>query len=144
MGNVTKKLSSKKTIVRYVNHNQCKKTLINRKNLININSETKYNFRKNIKNLINESFTRSNESIAFRITKLKQNGVIHSCYTRDEIVHIEKQTFKSTESTSYGFLNYAFPEFEFLRMLGLNYFVILYLMFLGNPQIDQTNKRCCV
>ena len=144
LGNVAKKLLVKKTIVWFVNHNCCKKTLINRKNLINIDSETKYNFRKNIKNLINESFTRSNESIAFCSTKVKQNGVIHSCYNRDEIVHIERQTFKSTESTSYGFYMMLSQNLNFLRMLGLNYFMMPYLMFLGIPHVDLTNKSCCV
>ena len=34
-----------------------------RRNLININSETKYNFNKNNKLFINKKLTRSNESI---------------------------------------------------------------------------------
>ena len=47
--NLTKKSSSKKAIVRFVSCKYCKKALINRRNLININSETKYNFSKNNK-----------------------------------------------------------------------------------------------
>ena len=44
IGKSDKKTSSKKTIVRFVNGKYCKKALINRKKLVNINSETKYNF----------------------------------------------------------------------------------------------------
>ena len=90
LGNQIKKTSSKKTIVRFVNRKYCKKALINRKKLANINSEMKYNFSKNNKIFINENLTRTNESIAFCSRKLKQNRQIHSCYTRDGIVHIKK------------------------------------------------------
>ena len=60
IGKSNKKTSSKKTIVRFVNCKYCKKALINRRKLININSETKYNFSKNNKIFINENLTRTN------------------------------------------------------------------------------------
>ena len=85
-GNPTKKTSSKKIFVRFVNRKYCKKTLINRRKLININLETKYNFSKNNKIFINENLTRKNESIAFCDRKLKRNSEIHSFYTWDGIV----------------------------------------------------------
>ena len=78
IGKSDKKTSSKKTIVRFVNRKSCNKALINRRELININSEAKYNFSKN------------NGSIAFCGKKLKRNGEIHSCYTKDGINHIKK------------------------------------------------------
>ena len=68
------KTSSKKTIVRFVNRKYCKKALINRKKLVNINSETKCNFSKNNKIFINENLTRTNESIAFCSRKLNRNS----------------------------------------------------------------------
>ena len=43
IGKSNKKSSSKKTIVRFFNRKYCKKALINRKKLVNINSEAKYN-----------------------------------------------------------------------------------------------------
>ena len=84
--NLTKKFPAKKTIVRFINRKFCKKALVNRKNLININSEMKYNFSRNNKTFINENLTRANESIAFCDRKLQRNGKIHACFTRDEIV----------------------------------------------------------
>ena len=78
LGNLTKKTSSKKTIARFVNRKYCKKALINRRKLINFNSETKYNFSKNNKIFINENLTRTNKSIALCGRNLKRNDKIHS------------------------------------------------------------------
>ena len=64
IGKSEQKASSKKTIVRVINRKYCKKALVNRKNLININSEMKNNFSRNNKIFINENLTRANESIA--------------------------------------------------------------------------------
>ena len=84
--NLTKTFPAKKTIVKFINRKFCKKALVNRKNLININSEMKYNFSRNNKTFIKENLTRANESIAFCDRKLQRNGKIHACITRDEIV----------------------------------------------------------
>ena len=64
IGKSDQKTSSKKTIVRFINHKYCKKALVNRKKPININSEMKYNFSRNNKIFINENLTHANESIA--------------------------------------------------------------------------------
>ena len=64
-GKSDQKTSSKKTIVRFINRKYCKKALVNRKNLVNINSEMKYNLNRNNKIFINENLTHANESIAF-------------------------------------------------------------------------------
>ena len=42
IGKSDQKTSSKKTIVRFINCKYCKEALVNRKKLININSERKY------------------------------------------------------------------------------------------------------
>ena len=48
--------------------------------------------------------------------QIKQNGEIHSCYTRDGIVHIRKtKHLKALEVYCVDFLCDAFPEFEFLE-----------------------------
>ena len=41
IGKSDQKTSSKKSIVRFINHKYCKKALVNMKKLININSEIK-------------------------------------------------------------------------------------------------------
>ena len=114
LGNLIKKTSSKKSIVRFFNRKYCKKALISRKKLVNINSETKYNFRKNNKIFINENLTRTNELIAFCSRNLKRNGPIHSCYTKDGIVHIKKNEHsKALKVHHMSFLYDAFLDFEF-------------------------------
>ena len=55
IGKSDQKTSRKKTIVRFISCKYCKKALVNRKNLININSEMKYNFSQNNKIFINEN-----------------------------------------------------------------------------------------
>ena len=122
LGNQIKKTSSKKTIVRFVNRKYCKKVLINRKKLVNINSKMKYNFSKSDKILINENLTRTNESIAFCSRKLKRNSQIHSCYTRDGIVHIKKNEHSKTLKVHMSFLCDAFPDFEFFEDDGSELF----------------------
>ena len=72
IGKSDQKTSSKKTIVRFINRKYCKKALVNRKKLININSEMKYNFSPNNKILTNENLTCANESIAFCGRKLNR------------------------------------------------------------------------
>ena len=44
IGESDQKTSSKKTTARFINRKYCKKALVNRENLININIEMKYNF----------------------------------------------------------------------------------------------------
>ena len=90
IGKSDQKTSSKKTIVRFINHKYCKKALVNRKNLININRKMKYNFSWNNKIFINKHLTHANEPIAFYGRKLKRNSKIHSCFTRDGIDFIKK------------------------------------------------------
>lgn len=116
IGKSDRKTSSKKTIVRFINRKYCKKALINRKKLRNVNSETKYNFSRNNQIFINENLTRSNESLAFCGRKLKKNGVIHSCFTKDGVVHIKRtEQSKPLKVHHMNQLYDAFPEFEFFE-----------------------------
>ena len=103
----------KKTIVRFINCKYCKKVLVNRKKLININNEMKYNFSQNNKICINENLTCENESIAFCGRNSKRNSKIHSFFTRDRIAFIRK-TEKSKAFHCMNDLYDTFPEFYFL------------------------------
>ena len=106
--------SSKKTIIRFVNRKYCKKALLNRKNLANINSEVKYNFTRNNKIFINESLTKANESLSFCGWKLKRAGLIYSYYTKDRFVHLKKnENGKAIKIHHMSLLNEMFPEFVF-------------------------------
>ena len=72
---------------------------------------------------INENLTRTNESIAFCSRKLKRNGQIHSCYTRDGIFHIKKNEHsKALKVHHTRFLYDAFPDFEFFEDDGSELF----------------------
>ena len=123
LGNLTKKTSSRKVIVRFVNYKYCKKALINKRKFTHINSETKYNFSKNNTFFINENLTRTNKSIVFCGRKLKLNGEIHSCYTRNGIVHIKKtEHLKALKVYHINLLYDTFPEFEFFQGDGSEFF----------------------
>ena len=112
IGKSDRKTSSKKTIF-------CKKALINRKKLRNNNTETKYNFSRNNQIFINESLMRLNESLAFCGRKLKKNGVIHSCFTKDGVVRIKRtEQSKSLKVHHMNQLYDAFLEFEFYENDG--------------------------
>ena len=108
--NLNKKLPAKKTIVRFINRKYCKKALVNRKKLININSDMKYKFSRNNKSFINENLARANEfihCIAYC------NSKIHSCFTRDGIVFIKKTGKSKTFKVHHMNVLYdAFPEFD--------------------------------
>ena len=114
IGKSVKKTSSKENFVRFINRKYCKKALVNRKKLININSETKYNFSQNNKIFINKNLTHANESIPFCGRKLKRNSKIQSCFTRDGIVFIKKtEKSKAFKVHHMNVLYDAFPEFDF-------------------------------
>ena len=140
IGKSDQKTSSKKTIVRFINRKYCKKALVNRKKLININSEMKYNFSRNNKIFINENLTRANESIAFCGRKLKRNSKIHSCFTRDGIVFIKKteksKAFKVHHMNDFMML---FRGLIFSMMMGLRSTMMLHPMLVVNPHVHLSN-----
>ena len=114
IGKSVKKTSSKENFVRFINRKYCKKALVNRKKLININSETKYNFSQNNKIFINKNLTHANEAIPFCGRKLKRNSKIQSCFTRDGIVFIKKtEKSKAFKAHHMNVLYDPFPEFDF-------------------------------
>ena len=116
IGKSDHKTSSKKTIVRFVNRKYCKKALLNRKNFAHINSEIKYNFKRNNQIFINESLTKVNESLAFCARKLKRAGVIYSSYTREGVVHVKKDEHEKAIKVHHMNVLYDnFPDFVFFE-----------------------------
>ena len=79
---------SQKTIVCFVNRKNCKKVLFNKKKLSSIDC-SKQNFTQNTKIFANENLTPMNESIAYNCRRLKCSGLIHGCFSRDDIVRIK-------------------------------------------------------
>ena len=78
------------------------------------NTVTKYNFSRNNQIFINESLTKTNESLAYCSRKLKRSGLIHSCYTKEGVVHIKKSEHAKAIKVHYIHLLYGqFPEFAF-------------------------------
>ena len=107
-------LEVKKTIVCLVSRKYCKKALLNRKNFIHINSETKYNFSRNNKIFINENLTKANKSIAFCGRKLKCADLIYSSYVREGVVHIKKsEQAMPIKVIHINTLYEEFPDFVF-------------------------------
>ena len=114
IGKSDARTGSEKTIVRLVNRKYCKKALLNRKNFIHINSETKYNFSRNNKVFINENLTKANKSIAFCGRKLKRANLIYSSYVREGVVHIKKsEQARPIKVIHINTLYEEFPDFEF-------------------------------
>ena len=75
---------------------------------------TTYNFSRNNQIFINESLMKTNESLAFCGRKLKRSGLIHSCYTKDGVVHIKKSEHaKVTKVHHINSLYGQFSEFVF-------------------------------
>ena len=81
--------NKKKTIVHFLNWRHCKKALLNRGKLQNLDKE-KHSFSQNTKVFINENLTVMNENIAFNGRKLKRSGLVHACFTIDGIFRIKK------------------------------------------------------
>ena len=63
---------------------------------------------------MNENLTKTNESLAFCGRKLKRSGLIHSCYTKEGIIHIKKSEHaKAIIVHNINSLYEQFPEFVF-------------------------------
>ena len=112
-GKTDRKTKSKKTIICFVNRKHCKKALLNKKKLSNINNK-KFNFNTGTKLYINKNLIPVNESIAFNCRKLKSN-IIHTCYTREGIVHIiQEESSKPFKILHISKLYEIFPDFIFV------------------------------
>ena len=70
---------------------------------------------------------------------------MHPCYSRDRIVDIKKTNIqKHLKYSTFIFYMMLSQNLNFLRMVSLNAFMMVHLMFLVNPHIDLTNKSCSV
>ena len=113
-GKTDRKTKSKKTIILFVNRKHCKKALLNKKKLSNINNN-KFNFNVETKLYINENLTSMNESIAFNCRKLKRSNIIHTYYTREGIVHIKQvESSEPFKIFHISKLYDPFPDFVFV------------------------------
>ena len=112
-GKTDRKTKSKKTIVRFVNKKHCKKALLNKKKLSNINNG-KFKFNAETKLYINENLTSMNDSIAFNCRKVNRSNIIHTFYTRDRILHIkQEESSKPFNIFHISKLHELFPDFVF-------------------------------
>ena len=114
IGKSGRRTASKKTIVCFIKRKYWKKALLKRKKFGTINTMTTYNFSRNNQIFVNESLMKTNESLAFCGRKLKRSGLIHSCYTKDGVVHIKKSEHgKAIKVHHINSLYEQFSEFVF-------------------------------
>ena len=103
---------SQKTIVCFVNRKNCKKVLFNKKKLSSIDC-SKQNFTQNTKIFANENLTPMNESIAYNCRRLKCSGLIHGCFSRDDIVRIKCwEKDRPMKISHVDKLHGLFPDFD--------------------------------
>ena len=96
-------------IVCFLNRKHCKKALLNRRKLQNLDKE-KHGFSQNTKVFISENLTLMNENITFNGRKLKQSGLVYACFTIDGIVCIKKsENSKSLKAFHMKNLHGLFP-----------------------------------
>ena len=114
MGKLTGRVNPKQLLFISLIGKHCKKDLLNKKKLSNINNN-KFNFNTETKLYINENLTPMNKSIAFNCRKLKRSNIIHACYTKEGIVHMKQEE----SSTPFKFfyiskLHELYPDFVFV------------------------------
>ena len=96
----------------FLSRKHCKKALLNRRKLQNIDKE-KHGFSQKAK-IFNENLTLMNENIAFNGRKLKQSGLVHACFTNDGIVRIKKlENSKPLKVFHMKNSHELFPDFNF-------------------------------
>ena len=99
--------------MRFLNRKHCKKALLNRRKLKNLDKE-KHGFTQNTKVFINENLKLMNENVAFIGRKLERSGLAHVCFTIDGIVHIKKsENNKPLKVFHMKNLCELFPDFNF-------------------------------
>ena len=104
---------SQKTIVQFVNRKNCIEILFNKKKLSSIDCST-HNFMQNTKIFANENLTPMNEPIAYNCRKLKHSGLIHGCFSRDDIVRIKhREKDRPVKIFHMDKLHGLFPDFDF-------------------------------
>ena len=101
-----------KTIARFVNRKNCKKVLFNKKKLSSVDW-SKEDFTQNTKIFANENLTPMNESIAYNCRRLKCSGLIHGCFSRDDIVRIKCwEKDRPMKISHVDKLHGLFPDFD--------------------------------
>ena len=99
--------------MRFLNRKHCKKALLNRRKLQNLDKE-KHSFSQNTKIFIKENLAVMNKNIAFNGRKLKWSGLVHACFTVDDIVCIKKsENSKPIKVFHMKNLYELFPDFNF-------------------------------
>ena len=99
--------------MRFLNRKHCKKALLNRRKLQNLDKE-KHSFSQNTKVFINENLTVMNKNIAFNCRRLKWSGLVCACFTIDGTVRIEKsENSKPLKVFHMKNLHELFPDFNF-------------------------------
>ena len=70
---------------------------------------------QNTKVFANENLTPMNESTTYNCKKLKRNGLIHGCFSRDGIVRIKRRgKDRSVKIFHMGKLHGFFSDFDFV------------------------------
>ena len=101
---------------------------------------TNYNFSCDKQIFINESLTKTNKSLTLCGRKLKHSGLIHSCYTKDGVVHIKKSEHAKVIKVHHiNSLYGQFSEFFFLMMMMMMMMMMTVIFFLMLHQTYQVN-----
>ena len=112
----------------FLNKKHCKKALLNRRKLQNLDKE-KHGFSQNTKVFINENLTLMNENIAFNGRKLKWSGLVHACFTIDGIVGIKNsensKPLKVFHEVDEGPFHDASQDAETLMVIKVCFWIIL-------------------
>ena len=97
---------SKKTIVQFLNKKKCKKVLSNKEKPGKIDcNDSKIFASKNL--------TSMNEWIAYNYCKLKWNGLIHGCFSKDGIIRIKCEERARPVKIFHMDKLQLFPDFDF-------------------------------
>ena len=92
----------------------------NKKKLAKIDCRKHY-FSNSTKIFASETLTAMNESSAYNCCKLKHNGLIHECFSRDGIVRIKREErARPVKIFHMGKLHQLFPDFDFGEADGDN------------------------
>lgn len=79
-------------MIRFINQKKCNKCPLQQQEIKKFN-EKGHSFTAGIKIFPNQNLTPVNESIEFHRRQLERNGLIHECYSRNEVVqtkHLER------------------------------------------------------
>ena len=98
-----------------VNWKYCKKTLVNTKEVANID-RVNYNFNTGTKIFLNENLRLANEFITKKCHSLKHSGKIQCCFTRNDVVYLKID--KRSKPVQMHHLNKFNELFEYIDVNG--------------------------